>query len=98
MHRRRKLLWRKLNKLKFKMERTTSVHKLVKFLQDRQDLELELKSIYKDLNQQSEAKVLAEMKTNPKVFFSFAKARQKTKAKVGPFLDPNSGGLSLSFT
>ena len=28
------------------------------------------------------------MKTNPKAFFSFAKSRQKTKAKIGPFIDP----------
>ena len=27
------------------------------------------------------------MKENPKAFFSFARSRQKTKARVGPFLD-----------
>ena len=27
------------------------------------------------------------MKTNPKAFFSFSKSRQKTKAKIGPFID-----------
>ena len=31
------------------------------------------------------------MKTNPKVFFSFSKSRQKTKAKIGPFIDQSSG-------
>ena len=35
------------------------------------------------------------MKQNPKVFFSYAKARQKTAAKVGPFLDPVTGELNL---
>ena len=31
------------------------------------------------------------MKENSKYFFSFAKSRQKTKAMIGPFLDPTSG-------
>ena len=38
------------------------------------------------------------MKENPKVFFSYAKARQETAAKVGPFLpflDPDTGELNL---
>ena len=34
------------------------------------------------------------MKENPNVFFSYARARQKTKAKVGPLLDPESGKLN----
>ena len=28
---------------------------------------------------------------NPKAFFSFARSRQKTKTKIGPFIDPSSG-------
>ena len=32
-----------------------------------------------------------KIKDNPKAFFSFAKSRQKTKARIGPFLDPISG-------
>ena len=31
------------------------------------------------------------MKSNPKSFFSFAKSRQKTNAKIGPFIDPLTG-------
>ena len=31
------------------------------------------------------------MKTNAKAFFAYGRAKQKTKAKVGPFLDPASG-------
>ena len=30
------------------------------------------------------------MKTNVKAFFAYGKARQVTKAKVGPFLDPKT--------
>ena len=31
------------------------------------------------------------MKVNPKAFFAFGRKRQKTKARVGPFLDPAKG-------
>ena len=39
------------------MSKTTSVQKLVKLLQDTQDLESELKSLYRDIQFQQEAKV-----------------------------------------
>ena len=32
-----------------------------------------------------------EMKTNVKAFYAYGRARQKTKAKVGPFIDPATG-------
>ena len=51
--------------------------------------------MYQDLNMKNEARVIEEMKVNPKVFFSYAKARQKTAAKVGPFVDPVTGQLNL---
>ena len=35
------------------------------------------------------------MKENLNVFFSYAKARQKVRAKVGPFIDPRTGELNL---
>ena len=95
MHKRRKLLWRKLKKIKVKIDNANSVQKLCRLLQDRADLELELKELYKDFNHQNESKVIAGMKENPKIFFSYAKAHQKTAAKVGPFLDPASGELNL---
>ena len=53
LHRTRRLLWRKLIIVKIKMEKATSVLKLSRLLQDRHDLELELKNMYKELNQQS---------------------------------------------
>ena len=52
LHRKRRVLWRKLRRLKIKMENATSIQKLSRLLQDRQDLELELSNMYKDLNQQ----------------------------------------------
>ena len=30
------------------------------------------------------------MKTNPDAFFAYGRVRQKTKPKVGPFLDPDT--------
>ena len=35
-----------------------------------------------------EDEAVLKMKSNSKAFFSFARSRQKVKAKVGPFLDP----------
>ena len=40
---------------------------------------------------EEEDKVVNAMKTNIKAFFAYGKSRQKTKAKVGPFLDPDTG-------
>ena len=34
---------------------------------------------------------MRDMKTNVKAFFAYGRARQKTKAKIGPFIDPESG-------
>ena len=35
--------------------------------------------------------VRVNIKQNPKAFFSFARARLKIKAQIGPFLDPSTG-------
>ena len=83
LHRNRKLLWRKLGRIKAQLSRCTSVKKLAKLLQDRQEFETVLKYMYQDIAAKQEAKVIIEMKDSPKAFFSFAKSRQKTHAKVG---------------
>ena len=83
LHRKRKLIWRRLDRIKTQLGRSTSVKKLAKLLQDRQQLETELKFMYQDIASKQEAKVIIEMKDSPKAFFSFAKSRQKTHAKVG---------------
>ena len=56
--------------------------------------------MYDKLNMESESRIISDMKDTPKVFFGYAKARQKTSAKVGPFLDQSTGELNLnaSFT
>ena len=38
-----------------------------------------------------EDKAVLNIKSNPKAFFSFAKSRQKTRSKIGPFVDPSTG-------
>ena len=70
---------------------TSSSTKLSKLIQDRWELEQELKSEYCALNEKEEEAALTNMKDNPKSFFSFAKTRQKTRARIGPFIDPSSG-------
>ena len=39
---------------------------------------------------EDENKVVNAMKSNPKAFFAYGRAKQKTKARVGPFLDPET--------
>ena len=95
LHKQRKLIWRKLKKIKEKIQKATSNQKVFKLLQDKADLETELKTMYSILTKNSEDKVISGMKENVNVFFNYAKARQKTRSKVGPFLDPNTGELNL---
>ena len=94
-HRKRKLIWRKLKKLMKRIQNTTSVRKAARLLKAKQDLEIELKHLYTSLSEATEAKVIDGMKEDTKVFYDYAKARQKTRAKVGPFIDPEKGELNL---
>ena len=89
--RRRKLLWKRLHKVKTKIKSATSIQKLTKLLQDRQELQEQLLHDYSAMNSLEEDRAVLNMKSNPKAFYSFAKSRQKTKSKVGPFLDPTTG-------
>ena len=89
--RNRKLLWRKLCKIQRKIQVTSSPSKLSQLIQDKWELELELRSEYSTLNDKEEEAALQNMKENPKSFFTFAKSRQKTKARIGPFIDPATG-------
>ena len=89
--RKRKLLWRKLRKVQRKIEMTSSASKLSTLIQDKWDLETQLKSDYSATNCKEEDQAILNIKQNPKAFFSFARSRQKTRARIGPFLDPVSG-------
>ena len=89
--RRRKLCWRRLSKVKARIRTASSLHKLTRLLQDKSDLEQQLLEDYTAVNRQEEDKAVFNMKANPKSFFSFSKSRQKTKAKIGPFIDQSTG-------
>ena len=58
---------------------------------EQQLLESELKRSYEEQSWKEETSAVNAMKTNVKTFFAYGRARQKTKAKVGHFLDPVTG-------
>ena len=91
----RRLLWKKLAKVRKALKSATSIHKLSVLLQKMWTLESQLSSDYTADSNREEDEAVLRIKQKPKAFFlSFARTRQKTKAKVGPFLDdegqPNS--------
>ena len=51
--------------------------------------------MYSSMTRDAEQKVVAGMKENVNVFFSYANARQKVKSKVGPFIDPNAAEINM---
>ena len=89
--RRRTLLWKRLYKVKTKLKSATSIQKLTKLLQDRQELQEQLYQDYSAMSSLEEDQAVLNMKSNPKAFYSFAKSRQKTKSKDGLLLDPTTG-------
>ena len=91
MDRRRRILWRRLTKVRGRIKTASSIHKLTKLLQDKQDLEQQLYDDYSATNILEENQAISNIKSNPKAFFSFARSRQKTCARIGPFIDPDTG-------
>ena len=89
--RKRKLTWRKISKLQNKIHSASSASKLAKLVQEKWKLENELKAQYTSMNRQDEEAAVQLMKSNPKSFFSFARKRQKTRARIGPFIDNSTG-------
>ena len=87
MHRMRRLLWKRLAKVKKSLKEAKSVQKIADILQQMWELESQLNSEYAAVNDREEDEAIFRIKSNPKSFFSFAKSRQNTKVKVGPFLD-----------
>ena len=94
MHRMRRLLWKRICKTRKAIKKASSISKLSELLQKMWKLEAQLSSDYTAANARDEDEAVLRIRENPKAFFSFARSRQKTKAKVGPFLDkdgrPNS--------
>ena len=90
----RRLLWRKLGRVQHAILSTASTNRMKELLSTKRALEDELRRIYASTGWKEENKVFSKMKTNPKAFFAYAKVRQQTKARVGPFIDPSSGLLN----
>ena len=67
---------------------------MTRLLNLRSSLESELKQLYSTQNKESETRIIKEMRENLNIFFNYTRARQKTKAQVGPLLDPASGKLN----
>ena len=100
MNRMRRTIWKRHGKVKKKIRSASSIHKLAALIQGKGELEEQLKEDYSAQNDQDEDQAIFNIKANPKSFFSFAKSRQKTKSRIGPFLDPTSGKLNteVAFT
>jgi hypothetical protein len=67
-----------------------SIHKVSENMQKMWEFEKQLRADYTATNNMEEDEAVLRIKSNSKVFFSFARSRQKVKAKVGPFLDPET--------
>ena len=90
MVRQRRLIWKRLSKIKTRIKTAPSINKLTKLLQDKAELEQQLMEDYSSTNNAEEDRAVFNMRTNPKAFFSFARSRQKTRSKIGPFIDPST--------
>ena len=91
MHRMRRLLWRRLAKVRRRFKSARSIHQITGYMQQMWSLESQLSDDYLASNNKEEDEAVLRMKLNSKAFFSFARSRQKVKAKVGPFLDLETG-------
>ena len=91
INKQRRRVWRKLGRARRAILSTTSAARMAQLLSEKRTLEEELRCSYATSGWQEETKVVTSMKTNPKAFFAYAKARQQTRAKVGPFIDASTG-------
>ena len=87
----RRNIWRKLSRVRKQISACQSAVKVTTLLYKQHALESRLKKSYEEQSWETEKKVVNSMRTNPKAFFAYSRARQKTKARVGPFLDPETG-------
>ena len=96
MHRMRRLLWKKHAKAKKQFRDSASISKLSESMQKMWELEGMLSADFTATSKMEEDEAVLRIKSNSKAFFSFARSRQKVKAKVGPFLDPKTGAPNSS--
>ena len=94
MSKQRKYLWCRLAKVRERLMHSTSACTITRLLKERRELEIRLKQLYCQENAKEEKEAIPKIKQNSNVFFSLAKRRQKTRANIGPFLDPKTGKLN----
>ena len=91
MHRLRRLLWRKFTKVSNSIKQAQTMQKKAKLLKEKWKIEEQLKEDFAAVNNAEEDEAVLRIKENPKAFFSFARGRQTTRSKVGPFMDQVTG-------
>ena len=96
MERMRRLLWRRLAKIRKKFRSASTIHKVAEYMQQMWELETQLSADYQSSTSREEDEAVFRIKSNSKAFFSFARSRQKIKAKIGPFMDPITGNPNPS--
>ena len=96
MDRMRRLLWRRLAKARKRFRSATSIHRLTECMQQMWELESQLTDDFQASTNREEDEAVMRIKSNSKAFYSFARSRQKVKAKVGPFMDPKSASPNPS--
>ena len=79
-----------------KFQTASSIHKLTEYMQQIWELETQLSEDFQASTYREEDEAVMRIKSNSKAFFSFARSRQKVKAKVGPFLDSETGSPNPS--
>ena len=87
----RRCVWRNLGRVRRTILTTPSATRMAELLATKRELEEKLRRCYATSGWQEETEVVSRMKTNPKAFFAFAKSRQQTRTKVGPFIDTSTG-------
>ena len=84
--------------MKKRIATNTYITRATSLLMTQQKLEQELKMSYDTQGWEDENKVVNAMKLNPKAFFAYGRAKQKTKARVGLSLTQKLMHLTLTQT
>lgn len=90
--RKRKRINSTINYLKY-VKKTVPKEKLDKLNKKKLDIEAEMKELINIEIYKKEINALAQMKKNPKYFYSYVKKFQKTESRIGPLQD-DKGNLS----
>ena len=76
----------KINILK-KKNKSQSTTKIASLNEEKFRIESQIKDSIENESLMNERKIISQIKTNPKVFYSYSKGKSKIKCKVGPLTD-----------